>query len=329
MSHPGMPCPSARTPRTARLRSGAGAFGVLLAGALVLTGCGPASSSQPTVAATGAGGSGARGFGGGGRMPGVSGLVAAVDGHTMQVQDSSSQTAVTWTSATRFTDTVAASLADVKPGVCVVARSAAQGARPGATGGGGTGGASSGGSAGASTVAATMVTISAPTRGGCDLGGPGGFGGRGGRAPGGSGATATPGERPSGARTGAPGAGRGFFGGAFGTVVSVSGSTFQVREQARAFAGSSATATAAPRTVTVTVDPTTTWVRTTRSTAASVKVGRCVTALGKADDTGAVTATAVAVRPAVNGSCSFGRGQRDGGSGTGGGASTSGGAAGA
>jgi hypothetical protein len=37
-------------------------------------------------------------------------------------------------------------------------------------------------------------------------------------------------------------------------------------------------------------------------------VGLCVTALGKADNTGSIAATSIALRPAENGSCSSGFG---------------------
>jgi hypothetical protein len=39
-----------------------------------------------------------------------------------------------------------------------------------------------------------------------------------------------------------------------------------------------------------------------------VAVGECASALGKADDTGSVAATAITLRPATNGSCTTGFG---------------------
>jgi hypothetical protein len=41
-------------------------------------------------------------------------------------------------------------------------------------------------------------------------------------------------------------------------------------------------------------------------------VGLCVTAIGPADSTGAVTATSISIRPATNGSCFGGFGGRGG-----------------
>ena len=73
---------------------------------------------EPTSAPTGAAGAGGAG-GAGQRQPGVNGLVAAVNGSTMQVQTRTDQTAVTWTDATTFTKVAAATLADVTVGSCV------------------------------------------------------------------------------------------------------------------------------------------------------------------------------------------------------------------
>jgi hypothetical protein len=58
--------------------------------------------------------------------------------------------------------------------------------------------------------------------------------------------------------------------------------------------------------VSVTTSTQTTYTKTVATTAKAAAVGTCVTAEGKADDTGAITATSIAVRPADNGSCSQG-----------------------
>jgi len=277
-------------------------------GVLLLAGCG-GGAAQPSSAASASAATGsARPSGAGGRgLPGVSGLVAQIDGHTLQVQDTSTQTAVTWSAGTRFTDTVAASLKDIRSGVCVTIRPPR-----GATSTG------SPTSTPAASVTAASVMISAAVNGTCELGPrAGGFRGRG------NGTSGTPGANgqapgPTGQASGGPTTGRngdrgGFAGGfggsfgAFGTVTSVNGSGFTVTEAARPD-GSGGTASA--RVVTVTVSSSTTFTRTATATAAALAVGRCVTAIGKADDTGAVAATSISIRPAVNGSCAFGRGNR-------------------
>jgi ribosomal protein S8E len=83
---------------------------------------------------------------------------------------------------------------------------------------------------------------------------------------------------------------------------------------------SSGTATAAPTTETVKTPAGTTYTRTGSATAKALIVGVCVTALGKADDTGSIAATSIVLRPAENGSCTSGFGGR----GFGGGAPTGG-----
>src|SRR5471032_1356462 len=82
---------------------------------LILSACGsgtsaPAAAPQspttasPSVGAGGGAGGAARAF------PGATGLLAQIDGTTLQVQGADTQTAVTYTAATTFTDTVAAKL---------------------------------------------------------------------------------------------------------------------------------------------------------------------------------------------------------------------------
>jgi hypothetical protein len=58
-------------------------------------------------------------------------------------------------------------------------------------------------------------------------------------------------------------------------------------------------------------------------------IGVCVTALGKADDTGSIAATSITLRPAQNGSCSSGFSGGFGGRGPGAGTPAAGGSAGA
>jgi hypothetical protein len=216
-------------------------------------------------------------------MPGVSGLLAAIQGTTLQVQGTSSQTAVVYTSATTLTATVPAKSTDVAVGDCVAVRSAA----------------TNGGSP-ATAVTATSVTLSAPVAGSCAPGG--GAGGQGGRPN-----FARPSGAPAGVRpSGAPGAGRGFGGGAFGKVTALSGTGFTVASSGGQQPGASPNASTSP--IVVTTTSTTAFTKQQAATAAALKVGVCVTARGAQDASGTVTATNIAVRPAVNGTCSNGFG---------------------
>jgi hypothetical protein len=168
---------------------------------------------------------------------------------------------------------------------------------------------SASGSPSASSFNATQVTISPPVNGQC-----GGTGRAGGQAPG-SAPTGAPRSVPSGAprfpsRTGSfPSGSAGGFPrtGAFATgkVTSVSGNAIVVA--ARQF-GTGASTTS--RTVTV---GTLTKITTQQSTsAAALKVGLCVNAVGKPDSAGTVTATSVHITSPVNGQCTLGLGVRNG-----------------
>jgi hypothetical protein len=261
----------------------------------------PAGGSTPAPTATGGPG--------GQRQPGVNGLVAAVSGSTMQVQTRTDQTAVTWSDATTFTKVDAAALADVTVGSCVtVLEPEASGSATGSA------------SAPATQVTAASIEVRPAVNGDC-TGGFGGFGAPGGTPPS-AGAT-----RPSGAPTGTATSGSGGRNGAdfgrravAGLVSAVSGDTITVQESLRVGGARTATATASPTTTTVTVTTTGSTTYTAQKTAAAtdVAVGECASALGKADDTGAVAATSISLRPATNGSCTtgFGGGGRGGATGT-------------
>lgn len=67
----------------------------------------------------------------------------------------------------------------------------------------------------------------------------------------------------------------------------------------------------------MTTTSTTTYLSEASASASDVAVGECATALGKADDTGSVAATSIALRPATNGSCTGAGGPGRGGSGSG------------
>jgi hypothetical protein len=238
----------------------------------------------------------------------VNGLIAAVNGSTMQVQTRTDQTAVSWNDSTTFTTVASAALSDVTVGTCVTVLG------PAATGTA-TGSATSGP---ATQVTAASVEVRPATNGEC-AGGFGGAGGPGGTA-GAAGAGTTPrGGVPTGAPTGTATNGTGGRGGADfgrravgGLVTAVTGDTITVQETMRArgdgTASSTASASSTTATVIVTTTSSTTYTAQKAGAATDVAVGSCASALGKADDTGAVTATSITLRPATNGSCTTGFG---------------------
>lgn len=242
------------------------------------TACGSDQNNANATGNTGENGPQVRQTGPDGKMPGAIGKVAAVDGSTAQVQGmQDGQVAVTWTASTTFTKQVSATLSDVKVGDCVLVGSADQG--------------STGSTTPPAKVTAATVRITQKTNGSCGIGRPGGADGSSGSGP------QLNGQPPSGAPS--PGAGgrpqvRG-FGGAVGEVTAVSGTGFTV---------ASVTPGSQDRTtVDVTVGSTTTYTTTAPGAASDVKVGTCVQADGDTDDTGAVTATRIAVSPPEDGQC--------------------------
>jgi hypothetical protein len=277
---------------------------LVIAAGLGLAGCAAAGGASPAPAATQGAPDAGNGFGrnGGGfggaagAFPGASGLVAAVDGSTAQVQSTTRQTAVTWTPSTRFTTQVAAASGDLKTGECVIARPART---AGTNSQGGTGSGSTGGT-GSTTVAAATVVMFASVDGTCTAGFGGARGARPNTAP-----TPAPGNGGGngGNGQGRPGGGFGGFGfAATGAVKSISTGSFIVTE----------TRGGTTRDETVTFDSTTTFAMQKAGTASDVVVGVCVLAQGKTDDTGALTATTIAVSPAVDGTCVTGLGGRGG-----------------
>jgi hypothetical protein len=262
------------------------AAGLALA-AVTLAACGGGSSggaTTPTSSAA-AGSTAAAGGGrpaGGANAPAASGLIAAVSGSTMQVQNQQSgQVAVSWSTTTSFTDTVPTTASAIKAGDCVFATGA------------------SGTSSTATTFTASAVSVSPPVNGACGLAGRGG-GGQGPRSgaprsgfPGG-------GARPSGAPGGGAGAAI-----ANGSVTSVSGSAIVIASQVP---GSSATSR------TVTIGGSTKITTVAKATAGAVKVGKCATVQGSPNSSGTVAATTVRVTDPVNGQCGgrFGGGATNG-----------------
>ncbi|HEX7662055.1 MAG TPA: DUF5666 domain-containing protein, partial [Pseudonocardiaceae bacterium] len=233
--------------------------------------------------------------------PGAFGTAAAVTATSLEVQNpSTGQVTVNFTSSTKFTNTVSATLANVTVGECVEVN---------------------GTSTGSGAVTATTVVLSQPGSNGCAEGagqGAGGFGGGNGtrfsRPSGASRPSGTPPTRRSGAN--------GDIGRAFGSVTAVNGNTFTVKGVTRA-AGSSRvsgtatptasgtpTPTTTPTTTTVTVTGSTTYTQTVSATSSALAVGECIAAVGPSDDTGAVTATSITISKAGANGCGYGMGGR-------------------
>jgi Domain of unknown function (DUF5666) len=243
---------------------------------LTLSGCGVSGPAGDTSTGSGepeAGPADLRGPG----APGASGRIAAVSGRTAQVQsDASGQVAVTWTGRTEISQEVDAARTDVAVGDCVmVVADEADDADE------------------ADVVAADTVRITEPEDGSCGTrrregGGPG----EGPTAPPeGDLVTGAPGERPEG-----------MPGGTAGQVVAVTDDGFTVEAMRPTDDGSTPDSTQ----VEVTVSSATTYTTTADATAAAVEVGRCLTAVGDADDTGAVTATRIDLTDPVGGACDTG-----------------------
>lgn len=278
-----------------QIRKSAPMLGVMAGAlALALAACG---GSSPAPAANTGGSSQAPGGGnrtGGGAPPGVFGSIAAMSGQTLQVQNpQSGQTAVTYDGSTKITNSVTGALSDVTNGECVTVNGTSSGqGKP---------------------VAATAVTITQAGANGCSFG-------NGGQRPSGSNVPRPSGSnrpRPSGSPN--PSAGNNPAGGprAFGAVTAVSATGFTVHS----------TFGTTTSDVTVTVTSATTYTKTVTADASVLVVGACVAAQGKADDTGAVAATSIAVSKAGPNGCTggfrggaggFGGGRGGGGGGQGG-----------
>lgn len=204
--------------------------------------------------------------------PAAFGTVAAVAASNIEVQNSSGQTTVNFSSDTTFTDREAAELADVTPNSCVLVVGTGQ------------------------PVLARTVQISTAGANGCltGFGGAGmrprGAGGQqrpaGSRAPRPSGAN---GPRPSGADGARP---------AGGKVTAVTANGFTVQEDNPQ--------TGATTDVQVTVDANTTYDKTVTADSSALKVGECVSATGQTDDVGAVTARTIAISQAGPNGCVMG-----------------------
>jgi len=291
-----------RTPSVRR----ALALTVVGAVAVTLAACGSSSSASttsttkaPTPSRSGTGGSGASAR----RFPVTSGEIASISGTSLEVQSTTSQTTVNYTSTTTFEQTVSATVADVTVGSCISAFG-----KP-------TSGTSSSSTIRAfgEPVTATTVTISQPTSAGC-TGGFGGFGGGPGGAGGGfpRGGTGGTGGAGGGSGEGFPGAGSGSrpaggfaggtFGAASGSVTAVSGSSVTISEKNPR--------TGTTSSVVVTLTASTTFTQRTTASATDLAVGKCASAIGPANSTGAVTASSITIStPGANG-CTSGFGFR-------------------
>lgn len=278
---------------------------IAVGGLFMFTACGSDGTAQEAPA----GDSQEAGQPGGGQrgdMPGATGKIAAADGSTIQVQGNDSQTAVTYTDKTAITQQVTGSLSDVTAGLCVTVTPA------------------DGSQSSDTAVTAGTIRVTEKTDGSCQ----GGFGGGrpSGMPEGGMPSGMPEGETPSGAPEGGmpsagPGGGGGF--GTSGEVTAVSGDTITVA--ATSFAPQAEEgAELETTTVTVTTTGKTTVTTTKAADATALIIGRCVTANGTADDTGAVSAERIEVSDAVDGECStgFGRGGFPGGGGSQDGASS-------
>jgi len=240
----------------------------------VLAACG-SSSAAPAATQGSVQGSNSGGSGGAPAIPGASGLIAAASPGTLQVQSTTAQNTVAYTSATTFT---AVTSGHIAAGDCVMVT-----------------GTPAAGSAKALT--ATSARIMAKVNGACPTTGAGsGFGGAGSA------------RRPTGAPAGGSGTRRAFAS-ANGTVNSVSGSTIRLNGVLRngpSAAGSGAPAS--PSTITITLGSSATVTQTVPATSAAAVVGQCARAIGPANSTGTITAKSITIsKPGPNG-CNTGFG---------------------
>jgi hypothetical protein len=201
--------------------------------------------------------------------PGAFGTVAAVSGSTLEVQNpTTGQVTVNITPTTTFTQTVPGAASDLAAGVCAAAN-AGQGAT----------------AAPGQPFTARTVAISQPGANGCTPGA-GGFGGFGGPRAGNGGGGSTTTAPANGRNPNGNGARR--LNGAFGKVASVSGPSFVVQRTDR---------NGANTTTSVTTDSSTTFTKVVSASQSTLANGQCVAAVGPSDQTGAVTANSIAIRP--------------------------------
>jgi hypothetical protein len=276
---------------------------LLLAGG-VLAACGGSKAASNAPVATGSAVASGNGAGNraGGAAPAAYGLAAEITGSSIEVQDpATGQVTVNFTTSTAFSQTKTVTAVAIKVGGCVTAIGARTGPASGAGGAASPAPSASGQRAAAPTsFTAASVVISPAVNGSCSATAFGG-GGRGAR-PSGS-------VRPTGARpSGSGGFGSGFGGGGFGTGVAsgkvsqLAGSVMQLQVPARGNQPASVD--------TVTLAASTTYTQTATVTSTALKVGECVSATGKADSSGTVAATRIALSTAGPNGCTTGLGRR-------------------
>ncbi len=293
---PNAPHAARRVPVPLRAAVAAG-LGAAVLHTAACSSSGAAAQSSPSAAPSG-GGAGQTSR----RFDGTSGLIAEIDGKTLQVQGAEEQTAVTYTSSTTFTTQVADKASDIRAGECVSVRSASDGASasPEATG--------------STSVTATSVTVAEASGGSCQ-GAVGGFDRDRGRSFGTRPSGAPSAGTASGRRPGAfPSGARSFGRMVSGKVTKVSGDTLTVAvvrptgggRSTGASPSSGATAGSATTTATtVTLTATTSVTRTETTNFSALKVGLCALAQGRTDSTGAVTAKSIRLSAATHGSCTM------------------------
>jgi hypothetical protein len=306
------PTPTRTAGRRAGRRGAALTLPALATGlVLLLAGCAgadpSASAATPTQQAEGSDDGSDDGTApqvprGGGALVGE---IASVGAAVLQVRGADEQTAVTWSTDTAITQTVAAALTDVTVGACVTAVAAPQETDDA------TGSTSDDAADDTTPLQTTSVTVvAAADDGTCTTGG--GFGPGGGDRPDGAptdlpsgmptdGPRFDGGELPDGAPTdapsGAPGDGQRsrMLGGAVtGQVTAVAGTTITVGVR-----GADGTQTSRD----VVVSGTTTYSRTADADATALVAGRCAVVRGEADDSGKVAATSIAVSDAGDDGC--------------------------
>jgi hypothetical protein len=287
----------------------------------LLSSCSGASSKTQAAAKTD---QNAQQDGGQRQFPGGSGELVALSGKTLQVQSSSSQTTVTYSGTTTFSKNVGAVASAVKVGMCVNAlpkaapnRSTSNSGTPNGSTPNGSTPNGSGSPSSDRVVTAATVLLSQPVNGECGGGFAGGGGGQRSGAPN-EGSSGTPQRSYGQDRSGSSGAlsARGRPGGGFGAngkITSATGSSFVVASmrptrapsQTSQSGGAGQSGSEGPATaeITVTTTKTTTYAQTVKATASALSLGSCIAARGKADDTGAIAATSIAVRAKENGTC--------------------------
>ncbi len=268
-----------RSIRAPRLARGACLTVVALALGASLSSAAGAASSSPPPSPTGS-------F--------ASGMVAALNGSTMEVQSATGQTTVTVASTTTFEQILTESTSAIAVGDCVRA-----------TGRGST----------TKGIAASTVSVSKASSSGCTAAG---FSAPGGTfAPGGAGGGSFRGRfgGGSGTRTTFPANARRALANlatADGPVTSVKGTTLTVKARIpevpakttkKSKKGVRVRLKFTTKSVKVTIAGSATVTATTSATAAQLANGVCVTAVGSADTTGAITARSITISQPVKGSC--------------------------